>query len=205
MPNRTLLVLVFGMTCTVTGLVAQSRPFSVTLEAGLVRFSGTTAPAPGSDRSPARPDRSAEFAARVERQTGAVSLALALRYSETEALIFEDDDPVAVIVRGVSLRAYDVAPEIGVRIVTGRGDRSLSIHGGPLVTRWTAKDSEARTRLGAHITLALDLPFSERVAGILRTGVTVGGSLFTEDEVSPELTRRATWRRTFGLGLRYHL
>lgn len=186
------------------GLVAQERRWSLTAETGLVRFSGSAsgvvADAPGEPVS-VGPDRTTALGARLSRDLGGASVGVGIWYAESG--VISESSSGAIIVDQLRFHLFELAPEIGARLLTFGAARTVRIHAGPILDHWTARAN--RTRLGVQAALSLEIPLGRRWGGTVRAGWAATGSVFNADEVGSEVNRRSTRRRMLTLGLHHQL
>jgi hypothetical protein len=186
-----------------SSLAAQWR---VGVEVGAARFWGGSLDTQG-DGTSFRPYRPTTFGIGLERQAGRYGLGIQLHYFEA-GLVLEGPD-VAISSGGV-FTAFSISPQIAVHIATLGSGNQVRVHAGPLIEIWDIVDNDARTRVGAQGSVSLDVPFGMRLNGVVSGGAAIVPSPYNMGELdlgegAPTYERRALWRRTFELGLRYRL
>ncbi len=177
--------------------------WSIGIDAGVSHFSGTSRDTTAaSDPSSLRPHHPTLIGLRIDRGFGRMSVSLGLTYASAD-LVAENKELGVVEKDLLGLR--EIAPEITYLLGTTRNGLKLLTHVGPLIDVWLLKEAESRTRLGAHAGVSVEWPVAGRLTGSIRAGAALTGSVFNEGELPPELGRRAMWRRSLSIGLRYRL
>jgi hypothetical protein len=74
-----------------------------------------------------------------------------------------------------------------------------------VIDYWSPDGADSRTRLGALAALGLVVPFSERFGVHARWEATLTESLFEEDDLPPEFSRKSGWSQRWVLGVRFGL
>jgi hypothetical protein len=184
-------------------LAAQWR---VGVGVGAARFWGGSIDTQG-DATSFRPYRPTTFGIGLERQAGRYGFGLQLHYLEA-GLVLEGPE-VAISSDGV-FTAISISPEITVHVATLGSGNQFRVHAGPLFEIWDIVDNDARTRVGAQGSISLDVPLGMRLNGVVGGGAAIVPSPYKDGELdlgegAPTYERRALWRRTFEVGLRYRL
>jgi hypothetical protein len=183
-----------------------SGQWRVGLEVGAARFWGASLDN-GGDHTSFRPYRPTTFGAGLERQTGRYALGLQVHYAEASLAL---EGPEVTISSEGAFTIVSISPEVAARIASLGSGNEVRVHAGPLIEVWDIIDQDARTRVGAHGAVSLDVPLGERFGGVLGAGIAVSPSPFNEGELdlgsgAPTYDRRTLWRRSFTVGLRYRL
>jgi hypothetical protein len=191
----------------VLGLLIAARPalaaqWSVAVEATASYYGGTSRDT-GADPTAFRPHHPTSLGLRVDRRFGRLGVGVGAALGGGADLIAENSSVGAILKDALDL--FEVAPEVAV--VLGRMGSGLAVrvHTGPLLDIWSPEGADTRARTGGQAGLSLEWPVSRRLAGSLRVAAAVTGSLFKEGELPPGFERRAMWRRSVSLGLRYRL
>ncbi len=184
------------------GLVVEPRAvaaqWGVSAEIGAAWFSGTSRDSSGATVGPYRPTT---FGVRLDRDLGAVRVALDVLYA-APALAGENGD-VAFVQDGV-LSLWEIVPEIGLRLGRFGAGVEARVEAGPAVDLWEF-NGERRHRVGARADLALDWPLARSLSGALRLTGAWSGSMVDPEDVPAGVERVSTRRVGVGLGLRYRL
>ena len=175
-------------------------------EVGATRFWGGSLDT-GGDHTSVRPYRPTTFGIGLERQSGRYAAGLQVHYAEASLAL---EGPEAVVSAEGAFTIVSILPELAVRIATLGPGSQLRLHAGPLFEIWDIIDQDARTRVGAHGSVSLDIPLGARFGGVVLAGAAVTPSPYKEGELdlgggAPTYDLRALWRRRFALGLRYQL
>jgi len=180
---------------------ALAAQWALGAEVGSDRFWGGSV-----ERTPERrsfkPYRPTTFGVGLERRDGKLGVGLHLRYASA-GLALEGADALSAV-KGV-FTIYSVSPEVVYRIASVGSANQLLAHGGPLFEVWSIIDEDARTRVGIHGAVSLNLPLGGRFAGSVMVGAALIPSPFAEADLDPSFERRALWRRQFAVGLDYRL
>ncbi|MGH7569035.1 MAG: hypothetical protein ACREL9_08715 [Gemmatimonadales bacterium] len=177
--------------------------WSVTLEAGVGRFSGSAERADSTSSTTLGPFRPFTYGVRLARDQGGVRLGLRLLYARCGlaarrggiASVYFDD-----------MQLVELTPELSVRVLRIGAGGSLRLEAGPALHVWVIEDLPARTRLAGSAAVAWDWPLADRFAGTLRAGGTLSASVWDPDDGLPAgFSRRATRRLGVALGVRYRL
>jgi hypothetical protein len=196
-------LLVCILACGAAGPAAPAAAqWSVAIDAAATVFSGASRDTTLAEPTGFHPHRPTLFAGRVDRRVGRLGVGLAVGVAGAD-LIEEGPDAGAVVKHILDL--VEVAPEVSLLVAATPAGAALRVHAGPLVDVWSPDGGDDRTRVGGHAAASLEWPIAGRLAGVVRAGAAVTGSLFNADELPPGFVRRAMWRRTVSLGARYRL
>lgn len=193
---RTFLICIGGLLLA-TPLRAQARGWSVTIEAGELRFHGTSADTSSGAAGSFRPYRPAAVALRLERG-GAVRVGLGLLYGSGPAALTGPEVTIAAETDPLTL--LELAPAISM-LVTRLGSGSLRLAGGPVLDRWAWSVAPTRWRLGGEISAQLAAPLGAASGVVIRAGLARSASVFEEADLPATFERRASWRSSVALGL----
>ena len=187
-------------------LLIASQPrlaaqWSLAVEATASYYGGTSRDS-GADPTAFRPHHPTSVGLRVDRRFGRLGVGVGAALAGAD--LIAENSSVGAILKG-ALDLFEVAPEVAV--IVGRTGPGLAVrvHAGPLIDIWSPQGADTRTRTGGQAGLSLEWPVSRRLAGSLRVAAALTGSLFKEGELPPGFERRAMWRRSVSLGLRYRL
>lgn len=176
------------------------------IEVGAARFWGGSLDTGGAQTS-FRPYRPTTFGIGMERQSGRYAVGLRVHYFQAGLAL---EGPEVVISSEGAFKTVSISPEAAVHLATlGSGNR-IWVHAGPVIEVWNVIDNGTRTRVGIQGSVSFDVPLGEHVSGVALVGAAVTPSPYEDGELdlgggAPTYQRRALWRRTFGLGLRYRL
>ncbi len=178
-------------------LTAQAPRWHVTIEAGELRFHGTSADTSSDRVGSFRPYRPTAIGLRLEHG-GSLRLGLGLLYGSgpaaltgPEVTIAAETDPLALL---------EVAPTISVH-VTRVGGGSLRLGGGPVLDRWAWSVAPTRWRVGGEIAAQLEAPLSAMSGLVVRAGLARSASVLEDADLPATFERRASWRSSVALGL----
>ncbi len=188
------------------GLLLVSSPrlaaqWSLAVEATASYYGGTSRDS-GTDPTAFRPHHPTSVGLRVDRQFG--RLGFGVGAALTGADLIAENSSVGAILKD-ALDLFEVAPEVALLLGRSGPGPAVRVHAGPLIDIWSREGEDTRTRAGGQAGLSLEWPVSRRFAGSLRVAAAVTESLFREGELPPGFERRAMWRRSVSLGLRYRL
>lgn len=182
---------------------AAPGQWRVGVDAGIASFVGTSRDTAGiTQNGRYRPLVPAVFGVRIERRAGTVTVGLGVMYA-TPALALQTDGPSAFVPG--SMLHVQAAPEIAATVLTLGTGAALGVHAGPLVEVWTVENEDPRWRVGGQAGLALECPLAARLAAAVTARLGVTPSIFEPGELPPEFERRASWRTSVALGVRYTL
>jgi len=188
------------------GLLLASQPrlvaqWSVAVEATASYYGGTSRDS-GADPTAFRPHHPTSVGLRVDRRFGRLGLGVGAALAGSD-LIAENSSVGAILKDALDL--FEVAPEVALLLDRTGPGLAVHVHAGPLIDIWSPQGADTRTRLGGQAALSLEWPVSRRFAGSLRGAAALTGSLFKQGELPPGFERRAMWRRSVSLGLRFRL
>ena len=149
-----------------------------------------------------RPQHPPVLALRLERAAARVRVGLGVLRARA-GLVAENG--IAAAVQKGFFTLLELAPEGSIRLAETGAGTELRLHAGPLVDFWTLEEGDNRTRAGAHAALSAGWRIVGRVTGSVRVAAALTGSVFDAGELPSQLARRAMWRRTVSVGLRYRL
>ena len=190
----------------VLGLLIAARPalaaqWSLAVEATASSYGGTSRDG-GADPTAFRPHHPTSVGLRVDRRFGGMAVGVGAALAGSD-LIAENSSVGAILKDALDL--FEVAPEVAVILGRTGSGLAVRVHAGPLIDIWSPEGADTRTRTGGQVGFSLEWPVSRRFAGSLRGAAAVTASLFREGELPPGFERRAMWRRSVSLGLRYRL
>jgi len=193
-------------TLLVLGLLIAGRPalvaqWSVAVEATASYYGGTSRDGE-ADPTAFRPHHPTSVGLRVDRRFGRLGLGVGAALAGAD-LVAENNSVGAILKDALDL--FEVAPEVALLLGRTGPGLAVRVHAGPLIDVWSPQGGDTRTRLGGQAGLSLEWPATRRFAGSLRGAAALTGSLFKQGELPPGFERRAMWRRSVSLGLRYRL
>ena len=176
------------------------------VEVGAARFWGGSIDTGGEDTS-FRPYRPTTFGIGLERQAGRYAFGLQVHYFEAGLAL---EGPEVVISAEGAFKTFSISSEAVAHIATLGAGNQVRVHAGPVLQIWDIIDNDTRTRVGAQASVSLDVPLGVRFSGVVLAGAAITPSPYHDGELdlgagAPTYERRALWRRSFGLGLRYRL
>ena len=188
------------------GLLLVSQPrlaaqWSVAVEATASYYGGTSRNGE-ADPTAFRPHHPTSLGLRVDRRFGRWGVGVGAAVAGAD-LIAENGSVGAILKDALDL--FEVAPEVALLLGRTGPGLGVRVHAGPLIDVWSPQGGDTRTRLGGQAGLSLEWPVTRRFAGCLRGAAALTGSLFKQGELPPGFERRAMWRRSVSLGLRYRL
>lgn len=178
-------------------LQAQARRWSVTIEAGELRFRGTSADTSAEDNGAFRPFRPATLGLRLERG-GAVGVGLGVLYGAGSAALIGPELTIAS--RTDALTLVELAPSVSLRVAR-LGSGSLRIAGGPVLDHWSWSPAPSRWRVGGELVARLETPLGAASGLVVRAGVARSGSMLEDDDLPESFERRPSWRSSVAVGL----
>lgn len=193
---RTFLICLSGLLLAAP-LHAQARRWSVTIEAGELRFHGTSADTSSEGTGSFRPYRPTAVGLRLELG-GSLRLGLGLLYGSGPAALTGPELTIAAETDPLTL--LELAPTISVH-VTRVGGGSLRLAGGPVLDRWAWSVAPTRWRVGGEVSAQLEAPLSAATGLIVRAGLARSASVLEEADLPATFERRASWRSSIALGL----
>src|SRR2546426_4916912 len=185
-------------------LASQARlaaQWSLAVEATASYYDGVSRDS-GADPTAFRPHHPTSVGLRVERRFGRLGVGVGAALASAD-LIAENSSVGAMLKDALDL--FEVAPEVALLLGRAGPGPAVRVHAGPLIDIWSREGEDTRTRAGGQAGLSLEWPVSRRFAGTLRGAAALTSSLFREGELPPGFERRAMWRRSVSLGLRYRL
>ena len=191
-------------------LAAGSSPLAgqwrLGIEVGAARFWGGSLDT-GAAQTSFRPYRPTTFGIGLERQAGRYAVGLRVHYFQA-GLALEGAE--VVISSEGAFKAVSISPEAAVHLATLGPGNQVRVHAGPVIEVWDVIDNGTRTRVGVQGSVSFDVPLGGQVSGVAFAGAAVTPSPYEDGELdlgggAPAYERRALWRRTFGVGLRYRL
>ena len=182
--------------------------WSMGLDIGASHFTGASfdtsagggGGAGGGAAASLRPQHPSVLALRLERAAARVRVGLGVL--RARAGLVAENGTAAAVQKGF-FTLLELAPEGSIRLAETGAGTELRLHAGPLVDFWTLEEGDNRTRAGAHVALSAGWPIAGRVTGSVRVSAALTGSVFDAGELPSQLARRAMWRRTVSVGLRY--
>jgi len=176
--------------------------WSLGLDLGASRFSGTARDTSAAGPATAGPGHPTTLALRVDRRSGSAGVGVSVLYASVG--VTEENGDFAVVQKDL-LTFVEVAPEVSWRFARTDSGAALRLHAGPVADVWHPDGSTSRTLIGARGALSVEWPIAGRLAGSVHAGAVVTGAVFEEDDLPAGFQRRATWRRSASVGLRYRL
>lgn len=176
---------------------AQNGEWSLMAEAGWAGTSGVSRDM--ASGAAFRPANGLVLGLGVRRHAGLLAFGLLLRTQGSDLAIA--DSQVTIITSDLGFKRYEIAPELGVRLVRLSRFATVGLAGGPVVDLWRVTDSKSRTRLGGRAALTLESTVAEGVSGVIRAEGAVTGSMFDEGELPPEFDRRRAVRGVVTVGV----
>jgi hypothetical protein len=113
------------------------------------------------------------------------------------------DGEVTITTSDLRFTLYELAPELGTRLIRLSRYADIRLAAGPVIDFWRVTGSDSRVRVGGRAALTLESPVADGVSGVVRAEGAVTGSMFDEGELPPEFNQRRTHRFLISLGLRY--
>ena len=195
---RTFLICLSGLLLAAP-LHAQARRWSVTIEAGELRFHGTSADTSSEGTGSFRPYRPTAVGLRLERG-GSLRLGLGLLYGSGPAALTSPELTIAAETDPLTL--LELAPTISVHVAR-IGGGAVRLAAGPVLDRWAWSAAPTRWRVGGEVfrTARSAAQCGNRAGGSRGAG-TVGvgarGSGSSRHLRAPrqlaQLDRRSAWR-----------
>ena len=192
---RAILICVGGLLLA-RPMAAQVHRWGVTVEAGEMRFGGTSADTSSDGIGSFRPFRPAMIGLRLERGER-IRMGIGLVYGRGPAALIGPD--VAVAGRDNPLTLLELAPTVAWRI-SQVGGGALYLAGGPVVDRWSWSVAPTRWRLGGEVAARLDAPLGASTGLLIRVAVGRSASVLEDADLPATFERRASWRRSIGAG-----
>jgi hypothetical protein len=183
------------------GRLAAQHRWGLALEIARAGFSGHARSEVLDPETRLHPSGTSIWGIRLDRSGSRLGWSLGVSIA-TAGVEFESDDASAVA-RNV-LELIEVSPQVSVLLLQPR-EAALRLHLGPVIDYWSPDGADSRTRLGALAALGLVVPFSERFGVHARWEATLTESLFEEDDLPPEFSRKSGWSQRWVLGVRFGL
>ena len=188
------------------GLVLASQPrlagqWSLAVEATASYYDGVSGDS-GADPTAFRPHHPTSVGLRVDLRFGRLGMGVGATLGSAD--LIAENSSVGAVLKDV-LDLFEVAPEVALLLSRTGPGVAVRVHAGPVIDIWSPEGADTRTRTGGQAGLSLEWPVSRRFAGSLRAAAALTSSLFREGELPPGFERRAMWRRSVSLGLRYRL
>ena len=163
---------------------------------------GGHADATTDDRPSMHPGTDTDPTAAIGVRRGGWRAALGVRRSTSDLILAGEESG---IITTDALRDLSLSLDLSrVIIGTVRGPRlsllaTLSRHS------WSFPrfDDPSRTRWGTGLAIEGEVPLTGRWVGLVRADLERSGSLFTNDELPGDFTRRGAQRRSLGVGVRW--
>ncbi len=178
-------------------LTAQTPRWHVTIEAGELRFHGTSADTSSEGAGSFRPYRPTAIGLRLEKG-GAVRMGIGLLYGSGPAALTGPEVTIAAETDPLTL--LELAPTMSMQL-TRVGSGSLRLAGGPLLDRWGWSVAPTRWRVGGELSAQLAAPLGAGTALSFRAGLARSASVFDEADLPATFERRASWRSSIALGV----
>lgn len=181
----------------------------LTLEAGAATSSGgATAflPDPGAEAEVRfRQAASAVHALRADLDWARWRAELAIQFVPA-GLFAEFPDGGGISVGGQDATVVELVPRLGYRLAGTSSGGSLRVLAGPTVQAWSVTDEDSRVTVAFGADLQAEAPLAARLRLAARAGLTVGPSMFRDDDPAEglfETTGVTRWQG--GVGLRWLL
>ena len=178
-------------------LHAQAHRWSVTVEAGELRYRGTSADTSAEDNGAFRPFRPATLGLRLERG-GSVGVGLGILYGAGSAALIGPE--LTITSRTDALTLVELAPSVSL-LVARLGSGSLRLAGGPLLDHWSWSPAPGRWRVGGELVARLETPLGSATGLMVRAGVARSASMLEDDDLPESFERRPSWRSSVAVGL----
>jgi len=185
-----------------TELVAQSKPWGLSAEAGLTHFWGGSEAVAPNDAPGLKPYRPVSVGMRLDNGLKRYRFGLGIQYASVA--LGQDGPDLAILLKG-AMTWVQATPEIAYQLATINANSELRAFAGPLIDLWLPAGDESRVRAGGRIGLELLVPFGAGLAGLLRCHGGVSGSLFKDTEVPSEFRTKSMPNVGLALGLRLGL
>lgn len=194
------LVLGLGLLVQATPLTAQ-RNWGVALELGSASFGGHARSTGISPETSGHPSSTGTWGFRIDRSGPRVGVSVGVLVASTGVEFVNDE--ASVEARNL-VGLLEIAPEVSFLLLKPR-EAAVRVHAGAVLDHWSPDGAETRTSLGGLGALSMDVPFTTRISVQARWQITVTGSVFDEDDLPPEFTRRSGWSNRFVAGVRFGL
>ncbi|HYT04310.1 MAG TPA: hypothetical protein VEM13_05445 [Gemmatimonadales bacterium] len=194
-------LLALALCLGIAPLPRLAAQWSVALEAAASYYGGASRDT-AADPTAIRPHHPTGLGVRVDRRLGRLGVGVAAALARPDVIV--ENSGAGAILKG-ALDLYEIAPEATVLVSRASSVVAVRVHAGPLIDIWSPSGEGTRTRLGGHAGLSLECPIGGRFAGSIRAGGALTGSLFDDGELPSGFERRAMWRSSVALSLRYRL
>ena len=192
---RTLLILTCCLAAA-TPACGQTNRWRLALEAGEIRFGGSSVDTSSDSSGAFRPFRPATLGLRIERGLDRLGVGIGVMYGEADPALVGRD--ATVIGYGGALQLLELAPAVSWRL-TSLGAGGLYLGGGPVIDRWSWSEGPTRMRVGGEISATGAAPLGGAAALVARAGRTA--SIFEAADLPEEFELRPSWRRSIALGV----
>ena len=194
---RTLLILTCCLAAA-TPACGQTNRWRLALEAGEIRFGGSSVDTSSDSSGAFRPFRPATLGLRIERGLDRLGVGIGVMYGEADPALVGRD--ATVIGYGGALQLLELAPAVSWRL-TSLGAGGLYLGGGPVIDRWSWSEGPTRWRVGGEISATVAAPLCGAAALVSRAGVGRTASIFEAADLPEEFELRPSWRRSIALGV----
>lgn len=194
---RTLLFLTCCLVAA-TPVRGQTNRWRLALEAGEIRFGGSSVDTSSDSSGAFRPFRPATLGLRIERGLDRLGIGIGVMYGEADPALVGPD--ATVIGYGGALRLLELAPAVSWRL-TSLGDGGLYVGGGPVIDRWSWSEGPTRWRVGGEVSATVEAPLGGAAALVARAGVGRTASIFEPTDLPQEFELRPSWRRSVAIGV----
>jgi hypothetical protein len=193
--------LVPGLLGILASPLAAQRHWGIAVELGSASFNGHARSTTITPEATGHPSPARTWGLRVSRAGSKAEFSVGALVAST-GVQFEDEESAAEA-RGV-LGLVEVSPQVALLILKPR-EAAVRVHLGAVLDRWSPEGDKARTALGGLAALSLDVPFSSRFGAEVRWETLLTGSVFEEDELPPEFSRKSGWSERWVVGMKYRL
>ncbi len=177
----------------------------LTLEAGAATSSGGATARVPDPVDPVevsfRPAASGTLAVRADLDWSRWRVELGIQ-AVPAGLFAELPDGSGVGVGGQDATVVEVVPRLGYRVAGTPSGGSLRVLAGPTVQAWSVTGEDSRVTVAVGADLLAEAPLATRLRLAARGGLTVGPSLFREEESAGELfetTGVTRWQGAVGV------
>ena len=191
----------FILTCCLAAAAparGQTNRWHMALEAGEIRFGGSSVDTSSDSSGAFRPFRPATLGLRIERSLSRLGIGIGVLYGQADPALIGRD--ATVIGYGGPLRLLELAPAVSWRLTT-LGAGGLYVAGGPVVDRWSWAEGPTRWRFGGEVSATVEAPLGGSAALVARGGVGRTPSIFERTDLPEEFELRPSWRRSIALGV----
>jgi hypothetical protein len=194
---RTLLIVICCLAAA-TPVCGQTNRWRLAIEAGEIRFGGSSVDTSSDSSGAFRPFRPATLGLRIERGLDRLGVGIGVMYGEADPALVGRD--ATVIGYGGALRLLELAPAVSWRL-TLLGAGGLYLGGGPVIDRWSWSEGPTRWRVGGELSATVSAPLGGAAALVARAGVGRTASIFEAADLPEEFELRPSWRRSIALGV----